>query len=336
MAIHKNGGVEYVTMKVAVIGAGLTGLTCARDLRRAGFFVEVFEQDRVIGGRLATVRIGLESFDFGAQYLTARTAAFRSFLSEVAGLGYAARWTPRSQVMGPEGGGQMLPWYVGTPGMSSVVRPLTESVRIQTSRKAHTLEETDKGWRIWFEDETWVGPFAAVAVAVPAPQARLLLGRLTDLSEAMNRVRMVPCWALMVRFDEVVLPEQDVYSDMSETIRWIARNHTKPGRQARGETIVIHASPAWSRETEDVDPDTIADELWNEVSEALSLPPVRPVRKTAHLWRHGLVDQALGETFLYSDSHKVGAAGDWCLGRLAEHAYESGQGLARSIISSLT
>ncbi len=322
-------------MKVAVIGAGLAGLACARDLRRAGYFVEVFEAERVIGGRLSTVRVGLDSFDLGAQYLTARSMGFRAFIDESTTLGYAARWTPRSQVMGPEGGGQMLPWYVGTPGMSSVVRPLTESIRVQTSRKVHTIEETQKGWHIWFEDETWVGPFAAVAVTVPAPEARLLMGRVAELSASMNRVRMGPCWALMVGFDERVLPEQDVYSDMSETIRWIARNHTKPGRHARGETIIIHASPVWSRETEDVDPEVIADELWSEVSNALSLPPVRPARKLAHLWRHGLVEQPLGETFLYSHAHKVGAAGDWCLGRLAEHAYESGQGLARAIISSL-
>lgn len=324
-----------MTLKVAVIGAGIAGLSCARELRRAGYFVEVFEQDRVIGGRLATARIGLESFDYGAQYLTARGTAFRLFIDEVADLGYAARWTPRSQVSGPEGGGQMMPWYVGTPGMASIVRPLTESIRVQTSRRVHTLERVDKGWRIWFEDETFVGPFAAVAVTVPAPEARLLLGRVGDMTAALAKVRMAPCWALMLQFDERVLPEQDVFSDMSETIRWIARNNTKPGRSARGETIVIHASPAWTRQTEDVDPDVIADELWSEASNALGLPPVRPSRKSAHLWRHGLVEQALGESYVYSQEYRVGAAGDWCLGRLAEHAFESATGLARAIINSL-
>ena len=285
-------------MKVAVIGAGLAGLSCARDLRRAGFFVEVFEQERVIGGRLSTARVGMESFDHGAQYLTARSSRFRSFIDEVAGLGYAARWTPRSQISGPEGGGQITPWYVGTPGMASVVRPLTESLRIQTSRRVHTLERADKNWKVWFEDQTVVGPFAAVAVCVPAPEARLLLGRVGDMTQIMSRVRMAPCWSLMIQFEERVLPEQDVFSDMSETIRWIARNNTKPGRSKKGETIVIHASPSWSRETEDVDPDVVADELWSEASHALGLPPVRPNRKSAHLWRHGLVEVSLGETYL--------------------------------------
>jgi renalase len=114
-----------------------------------------------------------------------------------------------------------------------------------------------------------VGPFAAVAVTVPAPEARLLLRRVGDMTAALAKVRMAPYCALMLQFDERVLPEQDVFSDMSETIRWIARNNTKPDRSARGETIVIHASPAWTRQTEDVDPDVIADELWSEASNAL-------------------------------------------------------------------
>jgi renalase len=305
-------------------------------MRRAGYFVEVFEQDRIIGGRIATTRVGMETFDHGAQYVTARTAHFRAYLDEIAGLGYAARWSPRASLNGEEGAGQMLPWMVGTPGMASLVRPLAESVRVHTGKRVHTLERRDRNWHVWFEDETSMGPFHAVASTVPAAQAQMLLGRIDELVQPLSRVRMSPCWSLMVRLDEPTLPEQDVFSDMSEVIRWIARNNTKPGRKSRGDSIVIHASPAWSRETEDAEPDAVAEELWGEVSHLLALPPVRPVRMTAHLWRHGLVDTSLGETYIYSTEHKAGIAGDWCLGRLAEHAFESGDRLARAIIGSLS
>ena len=219
--------------------------------------------------------------------------------------------------------------------MASIVRPLTESVRISSGKRVHTLEQRDKGWHVRFEDETSVGPFQAVAVAAPAAEARLLLGRIPELVAPLSRVRMVPCWALMVRVEENILPDQDVYSDVSEVIRWVARNNTKPGRNPTGENIVIHASPAWSREAEDADLEAVAEELWSEVSQVLGLAPVRPSRMTAHLWRHGLVDQSLGETHLYSAEHKAGIAGDWCHGRLAEHAFESGDRLGRAIIESL-
>jgi phytoene dehydrogenase-like protein len=33
-----------------VVGAGLAWLSCARILRRAGYYVEMFEEDRIGGG----------------------------------------------------------------------------------------------------------------------------------------------------------------------------------------------------------------------------------------------------------------------------------------------
>ncbi len=175
----------------------------------------------------------------------------------------------------------------------------------------------------------------AVAVAVPAPEALLLLGRLPELAEPLARVRIAPCWALMVRLENRILPDQDVFSDMSQIVRWASRNNSKPGRTMAGEHIVVHAGQDWTRQTEDLEPEAVAEELWAEVSHLLSLPPVRPLQMVAHLWRHGLVDTPLGETCMFTREHMVGVAGDWCRGRLAEHAFDSGTLLGRSIMDAL-
>ncbi|MFN8609711.1 MAG: FAD-dependent oxidoreductase [Vulcanimicrobiota bacterium] len=56
-------------MRVAVIGAGIAGLTCALDLQQAGVSVSVFEREERVGGRMGTrVRDGL-AFDLGANFL---------------------------------------------------------------------------------------------------------------------------------------------------------------------------------------------------------------------------------------------------------------------------
>ncbi|MDX2155265.1 MAG: NAD(P)-binding protein [Hyphomicrobiaceae bacterium] len=322
-----------MTKRVAVIGAGVAGLACARVLRRAGCYVEVFEQDRIIGGRMATTRLGLVPFDHGAQYVTARSDHFRAFVGELTSATYCARWSPKAadgtKAM------QLNAWYVGTPGMSSLVRPMAEGIRLHTERRVHTLQKAGKGWHLWFEDEAQAGPYHAVAVATPAPEALLLIGRIEQLACMVDRVRISPCWAVMVRLEDRLFPVQDVFSDMSDVVRWVARNNAKPGRPVRGDHIIIHASPGWTRETEEVEPEVVASELWNEVGNLLSLPPTRPAQLSAHLWRHGLVDESLGETFLFSYEHRVGVAGDWCLGRLAEHAYESGVGLGRAIVDAI-
>ena len=59
--------------RVAVVGAGISGLICARRLQEQGFQVTVFEKSRSSSGRAATRRVDLSlSFDHGAQYFTVR------------------------------------------------------------------------------------------------------------------------------------------------------------------------------------------------------------------------------------------------------------------------
>ena len=64
-------------MRIAVIAAGLSGLTAARTLQDQGHRVAVFEKSRGPGGRAATRLINELQFDHGAQYFIARDPAFQ-------------------------------------------------------------------------------------------------------------------------------------------------------------------------------------------------------------------------------------------------------------------
>lgn len=75
--------------RVAVIGAGLAGLSAARELRAAGAAVTVFEREPQVGGRVRTVPIDGVPVDVGAQFIaafatevldTARTAGLAGVL----------------------------------------------------------------------------------------------------------------------------------------------------------------------------------------------------------------------------------------------------------------
>ena len=82
-------------VRIAVIGAGIAGLACARELARADAKVTVFERSRGLGGRLGTRRQGNLAFDHGAQFITARSRSFVKY-AEVAGrAGVLGRWSPR-------------------------------------------------------------------------------------------------------------------------------------------------------------------------------------------------------------------------------------------------
>ena len=84
---------------IAVIGAGIAGIACARTLAQAGHRVTVFEKSQAAGGRMATHYSEYGGFDHGAQYFTVRDARFEKALATAAGLvrpltSWAA-WWPR-------------------------------------------------------------------------------------------------------------------------------------------------------------------------------------------------------------------------------------------------
>jgi renalase len=326
---------DVVANRVAIVGAGLAGLSCARTLRSTGISVDVFEELSHVGGRIATTCAGRDRFDHGAQYLLPQDNEFRSYLTEISRLGFAERWAPRLRPGALPPGPNGDPWIVGKPGMSSLVRPLADNVRVTLGKRVRSLEQRDNGWHLWLPEDVSVGPFEAVAIAVPVFEAMRLLGDNHPLTMRLPLVRMLPCWALMVRIEEQNFPSQDVFINASEILRWIARDNTKPGRDQSGESLVAHASPAWSIAAEDADADDVAEELWSEVGRILDLPPVRPSRMLAYLWRKGIVERALGQSHLYSSQLRIGVAGDWCLGSYAEHAFTSGRRLGQAIAASL-
>ncbi|NBS49420.1 MAG: FAD-dependent oxidoreductase [Verrucomicrobia bacterium] len=72
-------------MQIAVIGAGISGLVCARRLMAGGHHVVVMEKSRSLGGRCATRKFGDHLVDTGAQYFTLRDAEIRKEVEEIAG-----------------------------------------------------------------------------------------------------------------------------------------------------------------------------------------------------------------------------------------------------------
>ena len=103
------------TPRIAIIGAGIAGLTCARELVRHGIDPVLFDKGRGLGGRLSTRRgEGGYQFDHGARYLTAKSGGFESFLQDAEAAGAIATWSPNPGMRA----------FVGTPGMTGLPKHL--------------------------------------------------------------------------------------------------------------------------------------------------------------------------------------------------------------------
>lgn len=307
---------------VAVVGAGLAGLSAARKLARAGAVVTVFERSDGPGGRLATRRLPQGGVDHGAQYLTAREPGFKAWAARARAEGALAAWTPR----GKDGEDD---WLVGMPGMKDLVTALIDGYTLATGRTVTAIAEIDGRFRLDFDDGTQSPGFDRVLVAVPAPRALELLAPFREPFDRIAEVRMAPCWTLLAAFDGPLDPGFDIKRD-SDALAWIARSASKPGRS--GEIWVAQANPVWSAAAIDEAPETIVDRLLPMLSDALGGMPA-PAAVDVKRWRHALVEKAVGETFLLSADGRVGACGDWLIAPRAECAWASGDGLAEAMIA---
>lgn len=320
---------------IAVIGAGLAGLACARQLAGADAHVTVFERARDPGGRLATRRHEGLAYDHGAQYLTARNSAFVRYLGLATRAGAAASWRPSLMEDERTWEAPFDDWHVGTPGMSAVVRPLARGIDLRTSIAVHELVRGPAGWELKTDAGRLRQGFDAVAVAVPAPQALTLLGPHGRVFRHLTEVRMAPCWAVMASFDEPVGARAQACRWTQGPITWAACNSSKAQRSTAPASWVAHASAAWSRDHLEADAAEAAGLLLRALALALGqrLPP--PVHLLAHRWRSAFVEQPLGLPCLMDEEVGAGACGDWCIAPRVEAAFESGRALAHSVLSML-
>ncbi|WP_119166064.1 NAD(P)/FAD-dependent oxidoreductase [Algihabitans albus] len=316
-----------MTLSVAVVGAGLAGLICARHLAAGGSAVTLFEKSRGLGGRLATRRVGQSlSFDHGAQFITARGAAFRALLQDLEAAGALAVWRP--QIVGAKAGRRNTTWWVGTPGMTALFRPLAEGLELRLATRVLAVTEGAEGLRLGLEGDEAAGPFDRLVLAIPQIQAaELLAGR--PEADALASVRVAPCWTAMLAFAEPLKTGFDVRQADDGLLSWIARNASKPGRDPAAETWVLQADPDWSAAHLEQEGSEVLAELTSTFA-AVAGPLPAAIHATAHRWRYARTVTPLGRPFLGEDRILVG--GDWCLGARAEAAYDSGLAMAEAIL----
>ena len=188
------------TPRVAVIGAGISGLNCARTLTDHGCDVTVFEKSRGVGGRMSTRRIDPQwRFDHGAQYFTARDDRFARYVRSWEQDGVIRSW--RGRIVVVENGVVKAEKsddnrYIGVPGMNAIGKHLASELNVQLQSHVTALMRSGQGWRVWAADEE-LGEFDAAVVAVPSPQAASLLAEAPELAEQAAGTQMNGCWAIM-------------------------------------------------------------------------------------------------------------------------------------------
>jgi renalase len=319
-----------VMKRIAVIGAGITGLTAGRGLFELGWDVQVWDKGRRPGGRVATRRQDEQRYDHGAQYFTIRDPRFQTATSAWLHNGSVAEW--RGRIVRWEAGETQetapQPRFVGVPGMSAMAANLAEGLQIHSERRITHLEHTPQGWKLYEETSLCGEGFDAVLVTVPAPQVPGLLVE-HPFSQHAQAVTMNPCWAVMVTLSQRAQLDWDGAFVHGSSLGWIARNSSKPGRKPTPDAWVLHANADWSREHLESSPESVCSALFTAFREIVG--SVQPTNIMAHRWRYSLGCIEPKEAAWHDPTIQLVVAGDWISGGRVEGAFLAGLSVVEAL-----
>jgi renalase len=193
--MHKTSHLPSHPFKnIAVIGAGMAGITAARTLLQAGHRVSVFEKSFGVGGRMSTRRSELGSFDHGAQYFTVRDDRFRTMMKWALDTApdIARPWAANA-VRVLDSQGRTLeaalpsrePHWVAQPGMNALVGHMAAPLgkQLLLGQQVRLIERSDDGrYSLVCHNPSndkakpqRLGGFDVVLLAIPSVQAQVLL-----------------------------------------------------------------------------------------------------------------------------------------------------------------
>jgi predicted NAD/FAD-dependent oxidoreductase len=319
-------------MKVAIIGAGIAGLTAARELIKRGVKVKVFEKSRGVGGRLANKRLDWGNVDIGAQYFTARDERFQKQVAQWQKQGIAARWqfNPYSiTASGLTTRPDSTLRFVGTPKMNSLAHAMASDVDIAFNTRIEALERSSDGWILVTADgESIKERYDWVVLSLPAEQSRaLLLG--TAVEHQIPEQTHEPCWALALATLGKVPPDiQGIFGD--SVVSWVSRLSARPQRQVSedyDDLWMLHFSSKWSanhaKDTE-IDVTQTGLEWLSAALEKHIEKPLDVVHDFKHYWLYARVENEKAMSSIIADrSTGIAAIGAWSAGGRVEGAYLS-------------
>lgn len=316
--------------KIAVIGAGIAGVSLARNLTKLADFT-LFEKSRGTGGRMSVRRSEPFSFDHGAQFFTARTKPFQTEIKNALDAKAIVAWAPK--IVNLELGEKPFkrewfePHYRGVNGMNSLVKHMTTDLNIVYETRVTRLEMKSDAWFLIDENEQSIGPYDWVVSALPAPQAIDFLPNSFVTNSKIREARFSSCFALMLGFEDPVSLNFQAAVITHPVLAWLLTRD--------GSSLLIHSRNDWATEHIDADPQWIESTMCDAIMELLPGIDSQLAHRDLHRWRYAKCEHALGHDYFLDSDERIAAIGDWCRGGRVEDAFVSGYELAQKLKTEL-
>lgn len=319
--------------QVVVVGAGISGVACARELHEAGVAVRLLDRGRRLGGRMASRRFEGRPADIGASYLTVEDDDFAAVVEGWRERGLARPWTDTFGVLAPgeEPEVKSGPLRWGAPGgIRSLVESLAEGLDVVPGHQVARAGRSATGGL-----EVDGEPAAAVVLAMPDPQAARLLdpGAHADVHAALD-VDFEPVLALTATYAGRCwrdLPHGAFVNDDPD-LSWIADDGRRRGDDAP--VLVAHSTPRLAARHLD-DPAGAGPALVAALGRLVGAGQ-EPDHAHVHRWSTARPSRGREHATYLLGEDLLGVCGDaWSARPRVEGAWLSGRDLGRELVRRL-
>jgi renalase len=311
--------------KILIIGAGLSGLCAARELKKQGHNVIVVDKGLGIGGRMATRRFEGATFDHGAQFFTARSNEFRDEVDYWITNGVAKQWFRGYPSPNNDNPDDTYPRFCGTLGMTGIAKFLGQDLDVHLNEEIETLSRLNGVWNATSKSGT-IFQAEKLILTAPAKQSLTLFdssGELLppDFRNQLETLTYAPCFAVLCVLDgPSAIPAPGLYYVNSEPVWWISDNFQKGISPVEG-AITIHSSVAFAKNHYDTDPNEVGQLLIEAANTWLgNSVKAFQVRR----WRYSKPENALAIGAIAIPEQNLFFAGDALGGEKIEGAFQSG------------
>lgn len=303
-----------------MIGAGISGLVCARRLVAQGVQVLILEKSRSLAGRCASRKFGDHVVDSGVQYFTLRNPVVRKEVQSVSG--------DQLQTISPpvyENGkiyreGEERFYLAG--GNNRFGKLLAEGLEVRKESEVRGVFPQGKKWEVAGE------LFDGVVSSAPWPQSAALFGMRE--SEVVFEPNLTACLEYLIPWDGGRYATLD--STGQDPLAWVSCENAKEGRIQKGKSVyVVQASTSYSREHLEADPTWWIQDLQKRVEKQWGLDQEKRGATFGHRWRYARRSRGAPQPSALADGLYM--CGDSVTDSRVESVWQSGMEVAEKVLA---
>jgi predicted NAD/FAD-dependent oxidoreductase len=336
-------------MKVAVVGAGMTGCLLANFLNSVNIDVNIFEKSRGCGGRASTKQTDWGQCDLGATIVPAQKDNFIDFMQGLCDQDIVSKW-PKEIFVSQQNTGNPPPLenfisdrehFVFNGKMNAACRQWIKNANLHTNSLIGQIRYlAGKGWQIKSNDVWHPELFDKIVLTAPWPQSKALIEqselliKLPDLSQSWTS-----CWSIALKLEQLVASEVDLVYLKDQSIQTLVRDSGKPLRpqvltpeaESKNEIWVAQLTNNLSDELGKQGKEKAISIATKGLCELFDLPDKSVSNTYAHYWRYARPRSGQKPLGILSQDNGLYVGGDWSFGASIESAYEAALTLSQAI-----